>query len=103
MEYVEAFNFRVQITKDVKHVKKNECEKNLRNNKVLIFADFSWPFLFSLTSANRNLKSRAVEKLPRQIKPLKDRMTYILWFHFRLIFDAYRLFLFIFVKNKYEV
>lgn len=43
-EYVEAFNFRVQIKKDMKHVKELKEIK-----RYLIFAVISWPFLFSPT------------------------------------------------------
>lgn len=43
-EYVEAFNFRVQIKKDMKHVKELKETK-----RYLIFAVISWPFLFSPT------------------------------------------------------
>ena len=48
MEYVEAFNFRVQITKDVKNVKKMNVKRTYETTKYLFLLIFLGLFYLAL-------------------------------------------------------
>ena len=83
-DYVEAFNFRVQIKKDVKNVK--EFKVIIRYLFLLFFLG---PFyLVCLLQPRIAEERRSFDDTPNLC--LKHRMAYILWFHFGRIFNAYR-------------
>ena len=82
-DYVKEFNFRVKITKD-----KNNVKVILK--QCYFCCSFMALFVQSYYCLLQHQRAEEERTFDKEIKLcLKHRISYVLWFHFGLIFNAY--------------